>query len=123
MPGRTDKTPPTGRPAIAPLVELRDAVVRIGGTEILHGVDLVLTSDENVAILGPNGAGKSTLVGLVVGERRALAVREELIRLGVDPTRVDTISYGKDKPAATGSDEAAWKQNRRDDFIVLTPPK
>jgi iron complex transport system ATP-binding protein len=72
MPGRTDKTPPTGRPAIAPLVELRDAVVRIGGTEILHGVDLVLTSDENVAILGPNGAGKSTLVGLVVGERRAL---------------------------------------------------
>jgi peptidoglycan-associated lipoprotein len=58
-----------------------------------------------------------------LGERRALAVREELIRLGVDPTRVDTISYGKDKPAATGSDEAAWKQNRRDDFIVLTPPK
>ena len=58
-----------------------------------------------------------------LGERRALAVREELIRLGVDPTRIDTISYGKDKPAATGSDEAAWKQNRRDDFVVLTPPK
>ena len=58
-----------------------------------------------------------------LGERRALAVREELIRLGVDPTRVDTISYGKDKPAVTGSDEAAWKQNRRDDFVVLTPPK
>ena len=58
-----------------------------------------------------------------LGERRALAVREELIRLGIDPTRADTISYGKDKPAAQGHDEAAWKENRRDDFIVLTPPK
>ena len=57
-----------------------------------------------------------------LGERRALAVREELIRLGIDPTRVDTISYGKDKPVAQGHDEAAWKQNRRDDFVVLTPP-
>ena len=58
-----------------------------------------------------------------LGERRALAVREELIRLGVDPTRADTISYGKDKPAIPGHDESAWKQNRRDDFVVLTPPK
>ena len=57
-----------------------------------------------------------------LGERRALAVREELIRLGIDPTRADTISYGKDKPVALGHDEAAWKQNRRDDFIVLSPP-
>jgi peptidoglycan-associated lipoprotein len=58
-----------------------------------------------------------------LGERRALAVREELIRLGIDSTRADTISYGKDKPAVQGHDESAWKQNRRDDFIVLTPPK
>jgi peptidoglycan-associated lipoprotein len=58
-----------------------------------------------------------------LGERRALAVREELINLGIDPTRVDTISYGKDKPAVPGHDESAWKQNRRDDFVVLTPPK
>jgi peptidoglycan-associated lipoprotein len=58
-----------------------------------------------------------------LGERRALAVREELIRLGISPTDVDTISYGKDKPVAMGHDESAWKQNRRDDFIVLSPPK
>jgi len=57
-----------------------------------------------------------------LGERRALALREELIRLGIGPTEVDTISYGKDKPAAQGRDEAAWKLNRRDDFIVLTKP-
>jgi peptidoglycan-associated lipoprotein len=57
-----------------------------------------------------------------LGERRALAVREELIRLGIDPTRVDTISYGKDRPVDPGHTESAWKQNRRDDFIVLTKP-
>jgi peptidoglycan-associated lipoprotein len=58
-----------------------------------------------------------------LGERRALALREELARLGIDPNRVDTISYGEDKPMATGHDEAAWKQNRRGEFIALTPPK
>jgi len=58
-----------------------------------------------------------------LGERRALALRESLISLGIDPTRVDTISYGEDKPVATGHDESAWKQNRRGDFIQLTPPK
>jgi peptidoglycan-associated lipoprotein len=58
-----------------------------------------------------------------LGERRALAVREELIRLGVDPTRADTKSWGKDNPAnAPGHDESAWKKNRRDEFIVLSPP-
>ena len=57
-----------------------------------------------------------------LGERRALAVREELIRLGIDPSHIDTISYGKDKPAVDGHNEAAWSKNRRDDFVVLTPP-
>jgi peptidoglycan-associated lipoprotein len=57
-----------------------------------------------------------------LGERRALAVREELVRLGIDPNHIDTISYGKDKPVDPGHDESAWKKNRRDDFIVLSPP-
>jgi peptidoglycan-associated lipoprotein len=58
-----------------------------------------------------------------LGERRALAAREELIRLGVNPKMIDTISYGKDRPAVVGHDEAAWSKNRRDEFILLTPPK
>jgi peptidoglycan-associated lipoprotein len=57
-----------------------------------------------------------------LGERRALALRESLITMGIEPTRVDTISYGEDKPVAKGHDEAAWKQNRRGDFVQLTPP-
>jgi peptidoglycan-associated lipoprotein len=58
-----------------------------------------------------------------LGERRALAVREELVRLGLDPARVDTKTWGKDNPANDpGHDESAWKKNRRDEFIVLSPP-
>ncbi|HTJ00804.1 MAG TPA: peptidoglycan-associated lipoprotein Pal [Dongiaceae bacterium] len=58
-----------------------------------------------------------------LGERRALAVREYLVRAGVAADRVDTVSYGEDRPAVPGHDEAAYKMNRRDDFVVLTPPQ
>ncbi len=53
-----------------------------------------------------------------LGERRALALREALARAGVDPERIRTISYGKDKPAETGHDESAWSKNRRGEFIL-----
>ena len=56
-----------------------------------------------------------------LGERRALAAREALAKLGVSPDRIRTISYGKDKPADPGHDESAWGKNRRDDFILLHP--
>jgi peptidoglycan-associated lipoprotein len=56
-----------------------------------------------------------------LGERRALALREALAKIGVDPSRVRTISYGKDKPADPGHDESAWAKNRRGDFILLHP--
>jgi peptidoglycan-associated lipoprotein len=56
-----------------------------------------------------------------LGERRALAAREALAKLGVDPMRVVTRSFGKDKPADTGHDESAWSKNRRDDFVLLRP--
>jgi peptidoglycan-associated lipoprotein len=39
----------------------------------------------------------------------------------VDPSRIRTISYGKDKPANPGHEESAWAQNRRDDFVLLHP--
>ncbi len=56
-----------------------------------------------------------------LGERRALALREALARVSIDPMRVKTISYGKDKPVDPGHDEAAWAKNRRGEFILLHP--
>ena len=49
---------------------------------------------------------------LALGERRASIVKDYLVSLGVDPSRIDTISYGKERPIAAGSDEQAWAQNR-----------
>ena len=56
-----------------------------------------------------------------LGERRALAVREHLVRLGVTADRIRTLSYGEDMPADPGHDEAAWEKNRRAEFILLKP--
>jgi peptidoglycan-associated lipoprotein len=58
-----------------------------------------------------------------LGERRALAAREYLVRLGIDPARIDTISYGKDRPLSPEHNESGFSKNRRDDFVVLTAPK
>ncbi len=50
---------------------------------------------------------------LALGERRANAAKNYLASLGIDPSRISTISYGKERPIAMGSDESAWAQNRR----------
>jgi peptidoglycan-associated lipoprotein len=50
---------------------------------------------------------------LALGERRASAAARYLSSLGVDEARLTTISYGKDRPANPGNDEAAWTENRR----------
>ena len=53
---------------------------------------------------------------LALGEKRALAVRSYLMTLGVPGNRLVSISYGEEMPAVTGSDESAWKFNRRCEF-------
>ena len=50
---------------------------------------------------------------LALGERRAVAVKNYLISRGVDANRIRVISYGKERPAVVGANEAAWSQNRR----------
>ena len=50
---------------------------------------------------------------LALGERRATAAKKMLVALGVPAARISTISYGKERPAVVGSNEAAWAQNRR----------
>jgi len=50
---------------------------------------------------------------LALGERRANAAKNYLVSLGVDASRLSTISYGKERPVALGSDEASWTKNRR----------
>ncbi len=55
---------------------------------------------------------------LALGERRAAAARNALIAQGVDPRRLSTVSYGKERPQVLGSTEQAWAQNRRGVLLV-----
>jgi peptidoglycan-associated lipoprotein len=55
---------------------------------------------------------------MALGEERAEAAKDYLVRLGVDSARIRIISYGKERPFATGHDEKAWAENRRDHFLV-----
>ncbi len=56
---------------------------------------------------------------LALGDRRANAAKNYLAARGVSPSRITTISYGKERPIALGSDEASWAQNRRAVTIVI----
>jgi peptidoglycan-associated lipoprotein len=56
-----------------------------------------------------------------LGERRSLAAREALAKMGIDASRIRTISYGKDKPIDPANTAEAWAKNRRDDFVLLHP--
>lgn len=57
---------------------------------------------------------------LALGDRRANAAKNYLAGRGIDASRITTISYGKERPIALGSDESAWAQNRRAVTVVLS---
>ncbi len=107
-----------------------DLIVNVGD-RVFFGYDssdldsdaLELLQDQ-VAWLKQNSSVSITIEGhcdergtreynLALGEKRAQAVKNYLIGLGISPDRVSTISYGKERPAVVGSNDGAWAQNRR----------
>jgi len=54
---------------------------------------------------------------LALGQRRADAVQKRMTILGIPTDRIETVSYGKEKPKAAGHDESAWSENRRSDIL------
>ena len=107
-----------------------DFVVNVGD-RVFFGYDKYNVADaaadtlkKQAAWLKTYGAATVTIQGhcdergtreynLALGERRANAVKDYLVALGVSPGRINVISYGKERPVALGSNEAAWAQNRR----------
>jgi peptidoglycan-associated lipoprotein len=79
-------------------------------------------SDNKVAIEGHCDERGTEEYNRSLGEKRALSARDALIALSIGADRVVTRSFGEDKPAELGHDEAAWSKNRRGEFILLTPP-
>jgi peptidoglycan-associated lipoprotein len=88
------------------------------------------TLDAKVGILNANQALRIRIAGhtddrgsdeynLALGQRRAASVQRYLVSRGVDASRFETVSFGKERPAAQGGDEAAWAKNRRAEFEII----
>ncbi len=88
------------------------------------------TLAKNAEVLKRNGGLKVRIEGncdergsdeynLALGEKRARAAMQYLTTMGISADRLSTISFGKEKPAEAGHDEAAWAKNRRDEFVAV----
>ena len=75
--------------------------------------------DAKVKIEGHCDERGSDEYNLALGDRRAKSVAKYLSTLGVQADRISTISFGKEKPAVQGHDEAAWAKNRRAEFVIV----
>ena len=74
--------------------------------------------DVNVIVQGHCDDRGTREYNLALGERRANAVKQYLVSQGIEESRISTISYGKERPAVLGNNEAAWAQNRRAVTVV-----
>lgn len=92
--------------------------------------DAKATLDTKAAIMSANAGLRLRLAGhtddrgsdeynLALGQRRAAAVQRYLVARGIDASRFETVSFGKERPAAQGENEAAWSQNRRAEFDII----
>ena len=89
------------------------------------------TLDQKVPILRGNPSVRIQIAGncdergsdeynLALGNRRATSAKQYLVSHGIDASRVETASYGEERPLAQGHDESAWAQNRRDEFEIVS---
>lgn len=87
--------------------------------------------DQKVAILQANPNLRIRIAGhcdergsdeynLALGNRRAQAAKQYLVSHGIDASRIETQSWGEERPLVDGHDESAWSQNRRDEFEIVS---
>jgi peptidoglycan-associated lipoprotein len=81
--------------------------------------DFIKKTDVNVRIEGNCDPRGTNEYNMALGERRALSAKKYLVNLGVDESRLTTVSYGEERMLLHGHDELSWAQNRRDDFVVV----
>ena len=123
-------TPTPGTPAgISELFEqnVRDAFFDFNKADIRPDAREALTKDAeflrsypvvHVTIEGHCDERGSTEYNLGLGARRAQAAKNYLVSLGISADRIDTVSWGKERPFCTESTEECWQQNRRGHFVM-----
>ncbi len=82
-----------------------------------HAAYLSKNTNRKVLIQGNTDERGGREYNLALGQKRAEAVRKSLTTLSVSDAQIEAVSYGKEKPKATGSNEAAWAENRRADIV------
>lgn len=75
-------------------------------------------ADYQVRIEGNTDPRGTNEYNMALGERRALSAKKYMVNLGVDETKLTTVSYGEERMLLHGHDELSWAQNRRADFVV-----
>lgn len=114
--------PPAAVPALANIYFDFDRYnIRPGDAEILKkNLDwLKANANTKVKIEGNCDERGTVEYNLALGQKRADAAKNYLVGLGVDGKKLDTISYGKERPVCTEHNEACWAQNRRDAFVPI----
>jgi peptidoglycan-associated lipoprotein len=81
-----------------------------------HGKFLAANPNRKVTIQGNTDERGGSEYNLALGQKRAEAVRRAMALAGARDSQMEAVSFGKEKPKASGSDEAAWAENRRDDI-------
>ena len=82
-----------------------------------HGKYLSNHKERHILIQGNTDERGGSEYNLALGQKRAEAVRKALSVLGASESQMEAVSLGKEKPKATGHDEAAWQENRRADIV------
>jgi peptidoglycan-associated lipoprotein len=82
-----------------------------------HGNYLSQNKAKKIVIQGNADERGSSEYNLALGQKRAEAVRKALASMGVTESQMEAVSFGKEKPKATGHDEASWAENRRADIV------
>jgi peptidoglycan-associated lipoprotein len=83
-----------------------------------HAKALVADRSRRVVVEGHTDERGSREYNLALGQKRAEAVQRALVLLGAQEAQIESVSFGEERPAAQGSDEAAWSRNRRAELTV-----
>ena len=75
--------------------------------------------DARVIVEGHTDDRGTRVYNLALGQRRADSARDFLVSLGIDPARLEVVSFGEELPAVEGQNEAAWAANRRAEFVIV----
>ena len=99
------------------------AVIQGAGVDVVaaHAKYLAGNPQARVRLEGNTDERGSREYNIGLGDRRAQAVRRALLLQGVAESQITTVSYGEERPADPGHDEAAWAKNRRVEIVYLTP--